>query len=122
LAAGAKAGRIHSASRVAITRKEKSELRTTTGADVVDMESAAIREACAGVNIPCACVRAISDTAQENLPFDFNGLMTPDQRFSYRRLFLAMMQNPFAVPALARLGNNSALAAEKLAQVLKKVI
>lgn len=122
LALGASKARIHSAERVAITRHEKAELRRVTGADAVDMESAAIRNVCAAGSVSCVCLRAISDAANEDLPLDFNALMTRDQRFSYPRLFLAMTRSPHAVPALARLGRQSALAARELASALAKII
>ena len=122
LNAGATKAHLHSADSVAVTRRQKAELRRATGADAVDMESHAIRTACLAAGVPCVCVRAISDTADEDLPLDFNALMTQDQRLSYPRLMMAIMRAPSVIPALARLGRNSTRAANELSRVLAAVL
>jgi nucleoside phosphorylase len=122
LHAGARAVRFHGADRVAVTALEKASLRTRTQADAVEMESNIICPACAQAGIPSATVRAISDTAPEDLPLDFNRLMTADSRLSGFKLMLALLQAPQRIPALLRLGNHSALAARQLAAVLARAI
>jgi len=116
--AGAKPAVFHCASRVAVTVAEKSVLRAQTGADVVEMESAIIARVCRAAGVECVTVRAISDTAQEDLPLDFNALMTAEEKLSLFKLALALLKAPQKIPALIRLGKNSALAAERLAEVL----
>lgn len=106
------------ATRVAITVAEKSKLRAQTGADAVEMESAVITRLCHEAGVPCVTLRAISDTAHEDLPLDFNALLTPDVHLSTGKLAWAILRAPQKIPALLRLGKNSALAARRLAQVL----
>ena len=117
-AAGARPGTFHCAKRVAITAAEKGELRRSTGADAVEMESETIRGICRERKIPSATVRVISDTASENLPLDFNALMTPDQFISSAKLAFALMKSPQLIPPLLELQRNTRIASQKLAEVL----
>jgi adenosylhomocysteine nucleosidase len=119
---GAKPVMMFCASRVAITVAEKSALRAQTGADVVEMESAVITRVCRTAGVECVTLRAISDTAHEDLPLDFNVLMTTDEKLSPLKLTLAILKAPQKIPALMRLGKNSALAAERLAEVLARAV
>ena len=72
----------------------KAGLRQKTGADVVEMESGVIRRICQAHGIPSATVRVISDAAEDNLPLDFNELMTPDQQMDWPKLVWAILKNP----------------------------
>lgn len=119
---GAKPVYFFCASRVAVTVAEKSALRAQTGADVVEMESAVIARVCAATGVECVTLRAISDTAHEDLPLDFNALMTAEEKLSLLKLALAVLKAPQKIPALIRLGRNSALAAGRLAEVLERAV
>jgi adenosylhomocysteine nucleosidase len=110
------------AERVAITAVEKCALRVQTNADVVEMESAIIERVCREAGVECITLRAISDTAHEDLPLDFNALMTTEQKLNPAKLALAILRRPQRIPALLRLGKNSSIAAEKLGKVLVAVI
>ena len=106
------------AKKIAVTVGEKAALRSSSHADVVEMESEIIHAVCAARGLECVTLRAISDTAQEDLPLNFNALLTPDERLSAARLAWAILKAPQKIPALMKLGRNSARAAEQLAQVL----
>ena len=121
LAAGATPAKIFCADRIATTVAEKKKMRDETGADAVEMESAAIHAVCRERGIPCATVRVISDTASEDLPLDFNALSKPDKSLDYGKLFLAIAKSPGKIGALMRLQKNTKLAAENLAQVLARI-
>ena len=120
--AGAHPARFHCVDRVATTVAEKRRLRDATGADAVEMESAVLRALCRERHLPSATVRAISDTASEDLPLDFNALMTPRQKLSYVRLAGALVAAPGKIAALRRLQRQTTLAAKNLARVLAEVI
>jgi adenosylhomocysteine nucleosidase len=122
LAAGAKPAKIFCADRIATTVAEKKKLRAETGADAVEMESAAIQLICRERGIPCATVRVISDAASEDLPLDFNALSKPDKNLDFGKLFLAIAKSPRKIGALMQLQKKTKFAAGQLADVLAKII
>ena len=120
--AGARPATFFCSPRIATTVSEKADLRRTTGADAVEMESEAIHAICRERAVPCATVRAISDTAQEDLPLDFNRLANPDSSLNYGKLMVAIAKSPRRIPALFRLQKHCKFAAERLAETLEKVL
>jgi nucleoside phosphorylase len=120
--ADAKPVKFFCADRIATTVAEKKKLRAETGADAVEMESAAIHAVCAERGIPCATVRVISDTADEDLPLDFNALAKPDKSLDYGKLFLAVAKSPGKIGSLMRLQKKTKFAAAQLAVALEKII
>jgi adenosylhomocysteine nucleosidase len=118
---GALRVRFFSASRMIVTPTEKRLLFEKTGSGAVEMESGHVAAICRERNIPCATVRVISDTADEELPLNFNLLMTPEGKISLLRLGLAMLQSPGVIPHLLALRKRTSLAAKKLAHILKEV-
>ena len=119
---GAVPARFHCADKVAVSKEAKAELRRTTGADAVEMESAAIRALCSERGIPSATLRAISDIAGEDLPLDFNALMTHDQKLSPGKLAVALVKSPGSIPRLMQLQRNTRLAASRLAEALRLLL
>jgi len=122
VAAGAKSAKFFCANRIAVTAAEKKKLRADTGADAVEMESAAIHAVCAERGIPCMTVRVISDAAEEDLPLDFNALAKPDQSLDYGKLAWAIATSPGKIGALMQLQKKTGFAAQRLAELLGKVI
>ena len=90
-------GAVYTCNRVAATAAEKSALREQTGAIAVDMEAEAVRSRAVALGIPYACIRVVSDTAEENMPLDFNRYRDAEGRFSRTRIALAAMARPFSV-------------------------
>jgi hypothetical protein len=107
---------------VAVTMKEKEILARRSGAEAVEMESGVIRAICWKSGIPSATVRVISDAHDENLPLDFNRLMTKDYRMNWGKLGLQLMRNPLAIPKLVQFQNRLSRSAEALAAVLGAMV
>jgi adenosylhomocysteine nucleosidase len=122
LAAGAKPARFWCVDHIATTAAEKKKLRAATGADAVEMESAAIQAVCRERGIPCVTVRVISDTAEEDLPLDFNALAKPDKSLDLAKLAWTVARSPGKIGALLELQKKTSQAARQLAGVLEKVI
>jgi len=122
VAAGARPVKFFCADHIATTVGEKTKLRHETGADAVEMESAAIQAVCAEKNIPCVTVRVISDTAHEDLPLDFNLLAKPDKSMDFGKLAWAIARSPGKIGALMALQKKTSLAAQRLAEVLSKIL
>lgn len=119
---GARAGIFLCADRVAVTAAEKKLLFETTQADAIEMESAAIRELCRAEQIPAATMRVILDPAGEDLPLDFNQLMTSDMRIDPLKLGLQLARSPLVIPKLLRFQKQARAAAESLGRVLQTTV
>jgi len=100
---------------------EKRALRDSTGADAVEMESSVIRTLCREWKIPSATVRVISDTAEDDLPLDFNALMTSDDRIHLGKLALAVFSSPRRFPQLLAFQRQTLTAARELGRVLNEL-
>lgn len=122
IAAGATPAKIFCADKIASTIAEKKKLREETAAGAAEMESGAVRSVCLGHGIPCATVRVISDTAGEDLPLDFNEFLTPDKKLDMGKLMLSVAKKPWKMGALMDLQRKTKLAAERLGEVLVKLV
>ena len=114
----AKAARFRLTPQVIATAEEKAMLFALTGADAVEMESVAIRAICKKRGIPSATIRVILDQADENLPVDFNRILTRRMGINYLKLMLMILGRPGRIRGLLQMQRNSAEAAEQLDQAL----
>ncbi len=119
---GLVSGRFLLVDQVAATAVEKSRLRAESGADLVDMESAAIRALCRAAGLPSATVRTVSDSATEDLPLDFSRLVDADQQLVWWKLAGALLGSPGRIPHLRQLQRNVTYAADRLAEILHAVV
>jgi len=97
--------------------------RTMAGlGDVVEMESFHVLKIAKDAQVPAIAVRAISDTADEDLPLDFGRAIDKDGQINYRRLLLQVARRPHRIPAMIDFGKRSEKAAQNLADYLDKYI
>lgn len=119
----ARTGRLVSSDRVVASAVERSEFAAARGAAAVDMETAAIAEACAARNLPLLSLRAISDTAAAPFPappavlFDL-----ARQQTDPRRLAGHLLRHPAAIVRLLRFSRQIARARSSLAAALREVL
>jgi len=108
--------------RVAITAGEKAALWQETKADAVEMESSVIRTICRELHIPSATIRVISDDAHQDLPLDFNALMTSEDRINYLKLIGAVLGHPGRIPKLIEFQLQTIQASQKLGAALEELL
>ena len=120
--AGCRSARFHASDTVATTASMKAEIRGRNGADAVEMESRIVRAACAEKGIRGGTIRVVSDTAAEDLPLDFNRLMTKRGGVHFGRLVMEIARRPRMIPSLMKLQKQSKQAARALTDVLDSVV
>jgi adenosylhomocysteine nucleosidase len=115
---GARPVKFASIERVAVTAEEKRRLREQTGADVSENESGFVRDVCRQRGMPCSIIRVISDTANEDLPYDFNKLEKADGNIDYFKVLGAVIRAPWKLPALIKFWHHTRVATKKLSAFL----
>jgi len=100
----------------------KSKRSMAVFGDVVEMESFHVLKSARDVQVPAVSVRAISDTVDENLPFDFGRAIRSDGRISYGPLLLQVAVHPRRLPAMISFAKKSEKAAHNLADFLDRYI
>jgi adenosylhomocysteine nucleosidase len=114
-------GRLVTVAELAGRPAAKRTLARQTGAVLVDMESAAIAEACQARRVPCAVVRAISDAADTVLSPQLVALLSGG-RVSLWRVLRAVMRSPSLTIELWRLARDTRIAARRLAAALRRIV
>jgi nucleoside phosphorylase len=112
--------RFYSSPSVIRTAQDKAALKDF--ADAVEMESFEVLSEALAWMTEGVAVRAISDLAAEDLPLDFDQVVTDKGELSVARLAGQMLAKPSAIPELIRLGKHSGEAARRLADFLDAYI
>lgn len=106
----------YSSADLVITAEGKARLGRI--ANAVEMESYEVLSAALERGVPAVCIRAISDTVDENLPLDFSGFLDAQGQLRYSRLVAGLALGPRKIPAVLRLGAACRKASGRLAGVL----
>jgi adenosylhomocysteine nucleosidase len=118
----ARAGRLLTVSELVAESSEKRLLHDDYEADVVDMESAGVAEACATrFAVPFLAVRAVSDTVDTALSPRLVRLLSGG-RVSPLKAAAALARQPSLLAEFRRLARDTKVAARKLADALVEVI
>jgi adenosylhomocysteine nucleosidase len=110
----------YSADRVISSASEKRELGSA--ADAVEMESGEVLYEASAFGAKVIAIRGISDAVDENLPLDFNRVVTLAGEVSIPKVLGEVVRHPMSAPALMRFGKQSRMAAEKLGTFLDRYI
>lgn len=122
---GVTAGTIHSHSEIAIDPVAKQHLWQQMGGGVVrvvDLETASYARVAVAEGIPYAALRAVSDTAEEALPLDFNRFRRPDGSSDRARVTRYALLHPSIVPELMQLRERLRHCANCLATLVEEIL
>ncbi|MFZ2951341.1 MAG: hypothetical protein WA003_17840 [Desulfuromonadaceae bacterium] len=89
---------------------------------VVEMESGAVAMVAAENGIPLLAIRAVSDSAAEELKFSLDEFCDPDlRRIRIGKVLMTILRKPHIIPQLVRLSRSSRRAAESLTAALSRL-
>ncbi len=107
---------IHGADVIIQTAEQKARLLAGTGAVAVDMESHAVAGVASERGLPFLAVRAIADPADRALPPAAMNAVAPDGSTRVMATLLEIAKAPGQLPALLKLGSDSAKATARLSR------
>ena len=111
-------GNFATTDRVLVTHTEKQDFFNAHACPVVEMETAGAISVAEAKGIPWLAVRVITDTADEDLPLDFNALADANGSPDRRKIIREVLRKPGAIPGLIRLGGRSGSGAKQLREFL----
>ena len=116
------AGPIVTVEKVVHAAEEKRQLGRQTGALLVDMESAAVRQACDELAVPFSNMRIVIDPMDEELSSEIQHLTNqPSLIGRIGAAIGAIWRRPSSFKEMLRLRGNAIEASDRLAQVLCKI-
>jgi nucleoside phosphorylase len=118
----ARAGLLLTSPTLVETPEAKARCGRATGASAVDMESAAILAWASRQGCPSLVVRAVSDTAQQHLPAQLAGLVTPDGALRIGKALALALTHPRTLPQAFRLRRGTKTALKRVAGFLSMLL
>jgi hypothetical protein len=104
-------------SRKLLVRAE-DKLKLGDQAEAVEMESYTILAEAARHGVPAVAVRAVSDTVDFDMPFDFESASDKNGQICIGKIVSQVLRHPSGLPALLALARDCRLAARHLADFL----
>jgi adenosylhomocysteine nucleosidase len=117
-----RAGTLLTVSHIVRTAEEKALLRARFGADAVDMETAAVAEACAERQVRMLSIRVVSDEARLDLPPEILSILGRSGGYRLGAALGAVWRRPSSVKDLWNLRLHALEAADSLAEVVAGAI
>jgi hypothetical protein len=117
---GCRLGQIHTSASIVGTLRAKSDLFRVTGASVVEMEHAVVRDALPGAVL--VGIRTVLDPADETLPLWLAGLVNDRGRARPAATALRLVLAPTSLTALARVAHRSRIALPALGRAVVTVL
>jgi hypothetical protein len=102
--------------------KASQKKSCSSRAQSVDMESFEIVKAASAWGARSVVIRAISDSATEDLPINFNLTLSAQNEVSLPKVLMQLAMNPLALPSLIRFGKQSKRAGVLLAEFLERYL
>jgi adenosylhomocysteine nucleosidase len=112
---------LYAGAALVITAAEKASLRSTTGADALDLESGAVGDIAAAHGVPFAVLRAICDPADSTLPPAAIIALDARGAIAMARVAASVLRHPGQLPALLRLAAHAASARNALQRQLRTI-
>ncbi len=110
-------GLIVTQDRIANSAEEKRQLRAT-GAIAIEMEAAAVAARAKRAGLPFACIKVVTDRADESFGFDVNRMRSEDGRIRRGKIGIYALAHPNVIPELLRLRRRTNDAVKVLGEFL----
>lgn len=110
-------GTIVTQDRIAQTAAEKQAFYAS-GSIAVDMEAAGVAARAKRAGLPFACIKVVSDRADESFGLDLNRMRSPEGRIRRGKISFYALTHPAVIPELFRLKRRTEAAAEVLGKFL----
>jgi hypothetical protein len=106
--------------KVVATADEKQELGAS--GSIVEMEASYVLKAAEKHHVPAVAVRAISDSAEEDLPVDFGRIMDSRGHLKYGEMLKELGLHPYRLAPLIKFAGQSRSATKSLADFLDRFV
>ncbi|MFQ5521103.1 MAG: hypothetical protein ACE5FK_06880 [Candidatus Methylomirabilia bacterium] len=117
----ARLGTVVCADRVVATSRTKAELRQSTGAIAVDLESGPVLEFARSQGLPALSVRGVSDSADQPLPPELIALVSPTGTLRVGRALGLALTHPAKLSQALALRRGTARALRNVARLLAQL-
>ena len=104
-------------SKILVARAEQKR-QLASQAEAVEMESYTILAEAARCGVPAVAIRAISDTADFEMPYNFGDALDSKGQVRMSGIAAQVLRRPSGLPALLKLARDSRFAARRLADFL----